>query len=1266
MARALWFLALLHGAAADVYLHNPRGSNNKLHEQSNTVQNDDRLFNSQNNAQGGNQAGDNCQPTCLDGNNYNRNQRGSAEGHMVYLEGTTLDIEWTAQHGCGLNPNLNCQVILQYMCAANVRNGHTTDTIDEDEDEMDNWDKGMHEDWYYYDKCQRRERNKGLFTADRNVRDDKGAQATRQNENGGRRGYECQEERDYYPYWHPTPWRDIVVLADRVEMCDYYRGESENVVGRGECVPTDPDTADPDDDLPNNPKACIGKAGYEWVERDAHGLPPPECKQPVYSRDNHLGNTKNTLPANYTWTIPQGVTGQNCVIRIRYNMSSYDYDSVKGDWELDSGSNNNDNIPYMNDNPTDDFLNYALMRSQSDAVNDQVPQGAALRISTNTNQLGRTFEDRTHVFQTRARPDGFDGYVHNLNVRGRRGNIQQVYPSVEYDFVPTILTAVRGDYLHIQFTDGDSHNNGNNGNGKTGTGKSNIVAMADDSRGTTIPASYETNPLFVTDEGEPDMEAISFFSHLNQEGCNYDDANADLQNDQQAGNCAVLNRANGLIDGGLIKVNGPEGDHGYMSSRNNDFSNRQHKGTLRILLDAAAAPGRLAGAAAETEGNIGLVVTGIVLATLTATSLLLVGSVARANPHLPWTQKAVPKKLFGVPTPPTVVPPGTLYFKLNQDFDTFDSDAFRRNVAQSIGVELENVEILSCEPGSVHIQLCFVGLDEAEAAAYAAQQNTPQFLSSRGYKVDTCNAVKAETAKPESAKAINRSWRWVKLAIFAQVALFMYGALAHRIYFQRHGNVWLPLAKGAGTVLDFLLVLLPLPTLKVMLLGSLRATPATEYIDLDKHYDFHIFIAKCVAVWAFLIHVPAHGLNIMWFFDRSCAPPRCMDASCECVPGPWGWTVGAQLRTFAGWTGVICLILFAIIFFNATPWRKGKGNKASCPLFTAEAYNGFDRFWYTHQLWIPAYLVMLLHAPKFYGWASIMLVLVAMEKAISYWRLCQLARIEAATLVSRDVMELKIHKPGFRHISGQFVKLLIPEISPFLAHPFTVSSAPVKDRFTVHIRTNDSMDWTKKLKNSLFGPAAHAPQKLTFNNYRPCELQVAVDGPFAASTQQFTNFDTVVLVGAGIGVTPFASILKAMHAGGPNLPDKVYFYWLVQDDAHFAWFSDLMHDVTDLNKSRVEITTYITGEFDLAAHTAKAAQRGGAGKQPWSAQRTGRPNWKRILGSLHKEHASGDAGTPARVGVFFCGPHALGDTLGSLCESNSSPSLKFFFNREVF
>mmetsp|Transcript_67558 Transcript_67558/g.213893 ORF Transcript_67558/g.213893 Transcript_67558/m.213893 type:complete len:86 (-) Transcript_67558:126-383(-) len=49
-------IASLQVAKCDVYLNNPRGSNNKLNEVSNNVQNDNRLFDSQNNGAGGYQA----------------------------------------------------------------------------------------------------------------------------------------------------------------------------------------------------------------------------------------------------------------------------------------------------------------------------------------------------------------------------------------------------------------------------------------------------------------------------------------------------------------------------------------------------------------------------------------------------------------------------------------------------------------------------------------------------------------------------------------------------------------------------------------------------------------------------------------------------------------------------------------------------------------------------------------------------------------------------------------------------------------------------------------------------------------------------------------------------------------------------------------------------------------------------------------------------------------------------------------------------------
>ena len=266
----LLLCVIVHG---DVYMNQPRGSNNKLNEVSDNVRNDNRLFDSQNNAAAGYQVGDKCNPSCaIDTNNdrnaapdtYRSDYPGAGKGIMYYYASSFLQIEWTAQHGCGVEDRTNqCEMILQYMCedtTKGIRDGTTRATIGgghnenggntadnaaglnervfPSEEKANDPKYGQHENFNYYMNCKTRERNKGLFTSDKlqSTTRQQTALYTRQGNNGERYGFECPEERDYYPYWHPSPWRDIAVLTDDTSRCKYYQEESQNVIDKGICL----------------------------------------------------------------------------------------------------------------------------------------------------------------------------------------------------------------------------------------------------------------------------------------------------------------------------------------------------------------------------------------------------------------------------------------------------------------------------------------------------------------------------------------------------------------------------------------------------------------------------------------------------------------------------------------------------------------------------------------------------------------------------------------------------------------------------------------------------------------------------------------------------------------------------------------------------------------------------------------------------------------------------------------------------------------------
>lgn len=134
--------------------------------------------------------------------------------------------------------------------------------------------------------------------------------------------------------------------------------------------------------------------------------------------------------------------------------------------------------------------------------------------------------------------------------------------------------------------------------------------------------------------------------------------------------------------------------------------------------------------------------------------------------------------------------------------------------------------------------------------------------------------------------------------------------------------------------------------------------------------------------------------------------------------------------------------------------------------------------------------------------------------------------------------------------------------------------------------------------------------------------QLYLDGPFGEGHQEWIDFEVSVLVGGGIGITPFTSILKDLVFKSSmkskilckkvSLPAaflfvheahslndlflsflsltcvdslKVYFIWVTRTQRQFEWVSDIIREVEEMDTQElVSVHTYITQvaeKFDL-------------------------------------------------------------------------------------
>ncbi|XP_022081729.1 NADPH oxidase 1-like [Acanthaster planci] len=522
----------------------------------------------------------------------------------------------------------------------------------------------------------------------------------------------------------------------------------------------------------------------------------------------------------------------------------------------------------------------------------------------------------------------------------------------------------------------------------------------------------------------------------------------------------------------------------------------------------------------------------------------------------------------------------------------------------------------------------------------------------------------------------------------------------------------LPVARASATCLNLNSMMILLPVCRNIISFLRGSCEANKYYrrnlrrQLDKNITFHKVVAYLIVFFT-IIHVVSHCFNAQHLYDSSTGvrgplasllslqvtksgnrlnPIQVIDKS------PLGLTlIEKTLQLLPGWTGAVLTLALIVMFSSSTE-------------FIRRSY--FEMFWFTHHLFILYFVMILAHGaagivsrqsnvadhnpktcseiftewptdecpkPEFingsagsWKWLLFPMVCYVFERMFRLYRAWQTSIITKVVQHPSNVIEIQMKKQGFKMLPGQYVFLLCPSISRLQWHPFTLTSAPEEEFLSVHIRIVG--DWTNKLKEKL--GADQGEQSVA-------QLpSIAIDGPFGTASIDIFEYEVGICIGAGIGVTPFASILKSISHKllSPEFElklRKVYFFWICRDTNAFEWFTEMLQSLESMliengQREFLEYHIYLTrGWSHRQAKNIYLQEEQEVDAITGLRQKTnyGRPKWD----DTFKMIAENNSGVNA--GVFFCGPKSLSTVLHKCCNRHSSlkpDGCRFFYNKENF
>jgi len=507
-------------------------------------------------------------------------------------------------------------------------------------------------------------------------------------------------------------------------------------------------------------------------------------------------------------------------------------------------------------------------------------------------------------------------------------------------------------------------------------------------------------------------------------------------------------------------------------------------------------------------------------------------------------------------------------------------------------------------------------------------------------------------------------------------------------------SVWT--SRGAGLVLAFDGGLILIPMLRNII--KVVRPKVTWLFPADENIWFHRQVAYSMAFWA-MVHTTAHYVNFI-NVERTQVRKQIALQIHYTQPG--------------GITGHFMLLIMLLMYSTASAKVRNQ-----C----------FEAFWYTHHLafffmlglythatgcfvrdsvdpdYIPSFpFYSTEHCLGYLSWRYTIWpgLLYFGERAYREYRARRSTKLSKVLVHPSGAMELRIIKPSFKYTAGQWLFIQVPEISSLQWHPFTITSAPKDPYVSVHIRQVG--DWTRGLGDRLgVGPSVvaamtSAAMKGSEKNEKTgstrgdfVELdsssglslpQVRIDGPFGAPAEDVFDVEVAMLVGAGIGVTPFASILKDIwyrqRSGNCGTLRRVEFFWICRDAPSFGWFQSLLSEIeaAQADPNFLRINVYLTQKISEDMLWNIAVNDAGAEYDPLTLLRTrtmfGRPDWMTIYGQVRQAIESGQyipgstSQLKTKVGTYYCGPGAIAKALKEATLHHSCSTVEFTLAKEHF